>query len=107
LVAAHPANWCTLRQERSRAMLIRNRRVCTMKTFKNIPRTNSRCLNNCLPCDGLIRRLTMTTTSDAAIVLVSHSSKLASGLQELIQSMARDVTVRTAAGDGEGGLGTQ
>lgn len=49
----------------------------------------------------------MTTTSDAAIVLVSHSSKLASGLQELIQSMARDVTVRTAAGDGEGGLGTQ
>lgn len=49
----------------------------------------------------------MLTEQDTAIVLVSHSAKLASGLRELIQSMARDVMIETAAGDEEGGLGTQ
>ncbi|WP_054949283.1 dihydroxyacetone kinase phosphoryl donor subunit DhaM [Numidum massiliense] len=43
----------------------------------------------------------------AALVLVSHSEQLATGLQALIKEMATDVTVLTAAGDGEGGLGTQ
>lgn len=42
-----------------------------------------------------------------ALVLVSHSRKLAEGLQQLIQEMAQDVTIRIAAGDEHGGLGTQ
>lgn len=49
----------------------------------------------------------MVTREDTAIILVSHSTKLASGLQELIRAMAHDVLVQTAAGDEDGGLGTQ
>lgn len=45
--------------------------------------------------------------TDAALVLVSHSERLAEGARELISSMAQDVPILIAAGDGEGGLGTR
>ncbi|MEG3614962.1 dihydroxyacetone kinase phosphoryl donor subunit DhaM [Isoptericola haloaureus] len=41
-----------------------------------------------------------------ALVLVSHSPRLADGLAELTAQMAPDVVVRCAAGDVDGGLGT-
>ncbi|PTX55058.1 dihydroxyacetone kinase DhaM subunit [Melghirimyces profundicolus] len=41
------------------------------------------------------------------LLLVSHSERLALGTHELISAMARDVPIRIAAGDGEGGLGTR
>ncbi|MDO8151871.1 dihydroxyacetone kinase phosphoryl donor subunit DhaM [Isoptericola sp. b408] len=41
-----------------------------------------------------------------ALVLVSHSTRLADGVAELTAEMAPDVVVRCAAGDVDGGLGT-
>lgn len=49
----------------------------------------------------------MMAHRQTAIVIISHSQKLALGLRELIQAMARNVLILTAAGDEEGGLGTQ
>lgn len=46
-------------------------------------------------------------SQNTALVLVSHSRKLAEGLQQLIHVMARNVMIRIAAGDEHGGLGTQ
>jgi phosphoenolpyruvate---glycerone phosphotransferase subunit DhaM len=40
------------------------------------------------------------------LVLVSHSPMLAAGLKELIEQLAPDVTVTTAAGTDDGRLGT-
>lgn len=40
------------------------------------------------------------------LVLVSHSSTLAQGLQELAGQMAADVDIRVAAGTEDGGIGT-
>lgn len=40
------------------------------------------------------------------LVLVSHSRTLAAGLVELIEQLAPDVTVRTAAGTDDGRIGT-
>ncbi|OYD06161.1 dihydroxyacetone kinase phosphoryl donor subunit DhaM [Paludifilum halophilum] len=45
-------------------------------------------------------------SNSVALLLVSHSESLARGTRELIAAMAREVTIRIAAGDGEGGLGT-
>lgn len=41
-----------------------------------------------------------------SIVIVSHSQKLAEGLVEVAKMMARDVTITTAGGTEDGGLGT-
>lgn len=41
-----------------------------------------------------------------AFVIVSHSAKLAEGVVELAQQMARDVEFRAAGGTDEGGIGT-
>lgn len=40
------------------------------------------------------------------IVIVSHSAKLAEGLAELAQQMARDVRILPAGGVEDGGIGT-
>ncbi|WP_104159951.1 dihydroxyacetone kinase phosphoryl donor subunit DhaM [Arthrobacter sp. ZGTC212] len=40
------------------------------------------------------------------LVIVSHSAKLAEGLRELAAQMARDVTIETAGGTDDGGIGT-
>ena len=40
------------------------------------------------------------------LVLVSHSATLASGLVELIEQLAPDVTIATAAGTEDGRIGT-
>lgn len=40
------------------------------------------------------------------VVLVSHSEELARGLAALCAQMAPDVTIATAGGDDDGGLGT-
>ncbi|MBO0909295.1 dihydroxyacetone kinase phosphoryl donor subunit DhaM [Arthrobacter sunyaminii] len=40
------------------------------------------------------------------LVIVSHSDKLAEGLRELAAQMARDVTIETAGGTDDGGIGT-
>ena len=40
------------------------------------------------------------------LVLVSHSAKLAEGLAELAAQMAADVTIRSAGGLEDGGIGT-
>lgn len=45
-------------------------------------------------------------TAPVALVLVSHSARLAEGVQELAAQMAPDVLILTAGGDGSGGLGT-
>jgi PTS hybrid protein len=45
-------------------------------------------------------------TSPVALVLVSHSAKLADGARELAAQMAPDVLIIAAGGDGAGGLGT-
>ena len=41
-----------------------------------------------------------------AFVIVSHSAKLAEGVVELAQQMARDVEFRAAGGTDDGGIGT-
>lgn len=41
-----------------------------------------------------------------ALVIVSHSQKIASGVKELASDMAPDVYIAAAGGDPEGGLGT-
>ncbi len=41
-----------------------------------------------------------------ALVIVSHSEKLAAGVVELTEQMARGVQLRTAAGTGDGRIGT-
>ncbi|MER0071270.1 PTS fructose transporter subunit IIA, partial [Corynebacterium sp. KPL2850] len=40
------------------------------------------------------------------LVLVSHSAKLVEGLAELAAQMASDITIRTAGGLEDGGIGT-
>ncbi|MDN3482489.1 dihydroxyacetone kinase phosphoryl donor subunit DhaM [Arthrobacter sp. APC 3897] len=40
------------------------------------------------------------------LVIVSHSAKLADGVRELAAQMARDVTIETAGGTDDGGIGT-
>ena len=40
------------------------------------------------------------------LVIVSHSAKLAEGVRELAEQMARDVTIATAGGTDDGGIGT-
>jgi PTS hybrid protein len=45
-------------------------------------------------------------TAPVALVLVSHSAKLAEGLRDLAGQMAPDVLIVAAGGDGAGGLGT-
>jgi phosphoenolpyruvate---glycerone phosphotransferase subunit DhaM len=40
------------------------------------------------------------------LVLVSHSRRLAEGAAELLRGLAADVNVQVAAGDSDGGLGT-
>lgn len=45
-------------------------------------------------------------SAPVALVLVSHSERLASGLRELAGQMAPDVLIVAAGGDGAGGLGT-
>jgi PTS hybrid protein len=41
-----------------------------------------------------------------AFVIVSHSAKLAQGVVELAQQMAKDVEFRAAGGTDDGGIGT-
>ena len=41
-----------------------------------------------------------------AFVIVSHSAKLAEGVAELAQQMAKDVEFRAAGGTEDGGIGT-
>lgn len=41
-----------------------------------------------------------------SIIVVSHSEKLAEGVVEVAQMMARDVTIVAAGGTDDGGLGT-
>lgn len=41
-----------------------------------------------------------------ALVIVSHSAKLAEGVVELAQQMAKDVEFRAAGGTDDGGIGT-
>ena len=41
-----------------------------------------------------------------ALVIVSHSAKLADGVVELAQQMAKDVEFRAAGGTDDGGIGT-
>ena len=41
-----------------------------------------------------------------AFVIVSHSAKLAEGVVELAQQMAKDVEFRAAGGTDDGGIGT-
>ncbi|RMI13603.1 dihydroxyacetone kinase phosphoryl donor subunit DhaM [Cellulomonas triticagri] len=45
-------------------------------------------------------------TRPVALVLVSHSARLAEGARELAAQMAPDVLILAAGGDGGGGLGT-
>jgi PTS hybrid protein len=45
-------------------------------------------------------------TAPVALVLVSHSARLAEGVRELAAQMAPDVLILAAGGDGSGGLGT-
>ncbi len=45
-------------------------------------------------------------SAPVAVVLVSHSARLAEGLRELAGQMAPDVLIVAAGGDGAGGLGT-
>ncbi|MCC3266234.1 PTS-dependent dihydroxyacetone kinase phosphotransferase subunit DhaM [Arthrobacter gengyunqii] len=40
------------------------------------------------------------------LVIVSHSAKLAEGVRELAEQMARDVKIETAGGTDDGGIGT-
>ncbi len=40
------------------------------------------------------------------LVIVSHSARLAEGVRELAEQMARDVTIATAGGTDDGGIGT-
>lgn len=46
------------------------------------------------------------TAAPVALVLVSHSERLAEGVRELAAQMAPDVLIVAAGGDGAGGLGT-
>lgn len=46
------------------------------------------------------------STAPVALVLVSHSARLAEGVRELAAQMAPDVLILAAGGDGAGGLGT-
>lgn len=45
-------------------------------------------------------------TKDYAILLVSHSAKIAEGLKELLMQVAADVTIQTAGGTDDGEIGT-
>jgi phosphoenolpyruvate---glycerone phosphotransferase subunit DhaM len=45
-------------------------------------------------------------TASVALVLVSHSARLAEGVRELAAQMAPEVLILAAGGDGAGGLGT-
>lgn len=45
-------------------------------------------------------------TKDYAILLVSHSEKIAEGLKELLMQVAADVTIQIAGGTDDGEIGT-
>lgn len=45
-------------------------------------------------------------TKEYAILLVSHSEKIASGLKDLLSEVARDITIETAGGTEDGDIGT-
>lgn len=44
--------------------------------------------------------------SEYGIVIVSHSEHIAQGIYNLIQEVAKDVSITYVGGDGEGGIGT-
>lgn len=44
--------------------------------------------------------------SEYGIVIVSHSEHIAQGIYNLIQEVAKDVSITYIGGDGEGGIGT-
>ncbi|MGO4938864.1 dihydroxyacetone kinase phosphoryl donor subunit DhaM [Fundicoccus sp. Sow4_D5] len=44
--------------------------------------------------------------SEYGIVIVSHSSQIAQGIYDLIQEVAKDVSITYVGGDEEGGIGT-
>ncbi|MDN6731514.1 MAG: PTS-dependent dihydroxyacetone kinase phosphotransferase subunit DhaM, partial [Atopostipes suicloacalis] len=45
-------------------------------------------------------------TKEYAILLVSHSEKIAEGLKDLLMQVASDVTIKTAGGTEDGEIGT-
>lgn len=45
-------------------------------------------------------------TKEYAVLLVSHSEKIAAGLKDLLNEVARDITIETAGGTEDGDIGT-